>query len=263
MKNQAPIGLFDSGIGGTSIWKEIHAALPYEDTIYLSDSKHAPYGDKSQQQILDLSIKNTELLLSKECKLIVVACNTATTNAIAHLRAHYPVPFIGIEPAIKPAGLQTTTRSIGILATRGTLNSQLFHNTSARLEDDIQITEVIGEGLVPLIEKGRLDDPKMTSLLERYTKPMVAANIDFLVLGCSHYPYLIPQLKKILPKHITIIDSGEAVARQTAAVLDQHGLLQTDVRTPKLEFYTNAGIYTLQQVLLPFADRIQVRSLDF
>ena len=263
MKNQAPIGLFDSGIGGTSIWKEIHTALPHEDTVYLADSKHAPYGNKSQQQILDLSVKNTELLLSKGCKLIVVACNTATTNAIAHLRAHYPVPFIGIEPAIKPAGLQTATRSIGILATRGTLNSQLFHNTSSRLEDDIQITEVIGEGLVPLIEAGRLDDPEMHSLLEHYMQPMMEANIDYLVLGCSHYPYLIPQLKKILPEHITIIDSGEAVARQTAAVLTQHGLLRVETREPTLEFYTNADITSLQQVLTPFANQIQVTSLDF
>ena len=125
-----PIGIFDSGIGGTSIWKEIHKLLPNDDTIYLADSKNAPYGQKSEEKILELSIKNTELLLNKNCKTIVVACNTATTNAIKYLRKNYKVPFIGIEPAIKPASINTKTKNIGILATKGTLNSNLFTTTS-------------------------------------------------------------------------------------------------------------------------------------
>ena len=125
MSNQ-PIGIFDSGIGGTSIWKEIHSILPFEDTIYLADSKNAPYGNRTKSEITELSIKNTELLLKKNCKLIVVACNTATTNAIKTLRENYAVPFIGIEPAIKPAALNTQTKAVGILATKGTLSSELF-----------------------------------------------------------------------------------------------------------------------------------------
>ena len=128
--NNNPIGLFDSGVGGTSIWKEIHQLLPYENTIYLADSLNAPYGNKSKEEIISLSIKNTELLLEKGCKIIVVACNTATTNAITVLRGRFRVPFIGIEPAIKPAALQSKSKSIGILATKGTLNSELFFENS-------------------------------------------------------------------------------------------------------------------------------------
>jgi len=163
-----PIGIFDSGVGGTSIWKEIHQLLPYENTIYLADSKNAPYGQKSKDEIINLSIKNTEYLLNKNCKLIVVACNTATTNAIPHLREKYNVPFIGIEPAIKPASLHTTTNNIGILATRGTLNSHLFATTSNKLKNNINIIEQVGEGLVELIEKGELYHPKMTDLLKKH-----------------------------------------------------------------------------------------------
>ena len=160
MINKNPIGLFDSGIGGTSIWKEIHQLLPSEDTIYLADSKNAPYGQKSKEEIIELSCKNTEFLLNQNCKLIVVACNTATTNAIKELRAKYKVPFIGIEPAIKPAALHSKTQNIGILATKGTLNSELFYKNVEQYQD-IQIIEQIGFGLVELIEGGKIDSAEI------------------------------------------------------------------------------------------------------
>ena len=156
MQNNHPIGVFDSGIGGLSIWKEIIQLLPFESTIYLADSKYAPYGAKSHEEITELCIKNTEVLLRLGAKIIVVACNTATTNAIKYLRANYDVPFIGIEPAIKPAALQSKNKSIGILATKGTLNSSLFSNTSEKYAQEIQTIEVIGTGLVPLIEQGKI-----------------------------------------------------------------------------------------------------------
>ena len=140
-----PIGIFDSGVGGTSIWKELHSLLPFENTIYLADSKHAPYGTKGKDRIIELCIKNTEYLLSQNCKLIIVACNTATTNAIKVLREHYNVPFIGIEPAIKPAALNTKTKAIGILATMGTLSSHLFHTTSDLYSGNIKVIEQDGE----------------------------------------------------------------------------------------------------------------------
>lgn len=220
MTNNNPIGLFDSGIGGTSIWNAIHELLPNESTIYLADSKNAPYGQKTKEEIIALSFKNVEILLEQNCKLIVVACNTATTNAIKELRAKYKVPFIGIEPAIKPAALNSKTQKIGILATQGTLNSSLF-NEAADKYQHIAIVEQVGHGLVPLIESGKIDSPEMRQLLHTYLQPMIEANIDYLVLGCSHYPYLIPQIKKILPATIQIIDSGEAVARQTQSVLEK------------------------------------------
>jgi len=203
--SKQPIGIFDSGVGGTSIWKEIHTLLPNENTIYLADSLNAPYGPKGKQKIIELSIKNTELLIKKNCKLIIVACNTATTNAISYLRANYNIPFVGIEPAIKPAALNSKSKTIGILATKGTLTSELFHNTVNLYGNGIKIIEQEGEGIVQLIENGLINSPEMTTLLEFYLKPMKVANIDYLVLGCTHYPYLIPQLIKLLPKHVKII----------------------------------------------------------
>jgi glutamate racemase len=247
MTNNKPIGIFDSGIGGTSIWAEIHQLLPDEKTIYLADSKNAPYGQKSKTEIIALSCKNTELLLDMGCKLIVVACNTATTNAIQELRAKYNVPFIGIEPAIKPAATHSKTQTIGILATQGTLNSELF-NKATEMYQDTKIIEQVGHGLVQLIENGEIDSPEMTTLLKEYLTPMIEANIDYLVLGCSHYPYLIPQIKKILPANIQIIDSGEAVARQTQNVLKEKVGLSTQKNIQPL-FYTNANPKVLSQIL--------------
>jgi glutamate racemase len=250
MKKNNPIGLFDSGIGGTSIWKEVHALLPNENTIYLADSKNAPYGLKSKDEIIQLSCKNTELLLEENCKIIVVACNTATTNAIKELRAKYDVPFIGIEPAIKPAAIQSKTQTIGILATKGTLNSSLFHENVAK-HPDVKIIEQIGHGLVQLIENGDLDSPEMKELLESYLLPMVEKNIDYLVLGCSHYPYLIPQIKKIIPSTIKIIDSGEAVAKQTKKILEELQLINPSKGNSNHVLYTNSNPEVLKKIVKP------------
>lgn len=263
MSSKAPIGIFDSGVGGTSIWKEIHKILPFENTVYLADSANAPYGNKPKEEILSLCIKNTESLIALGCKIIVVACNTATTNAITYLRTHYNIPFIGIEPAIKPAALNSKTNSIGILATKGTLSSNLFHETSKSLAQDITITEIVGEGLVPLIENGEINDKKTISLLKKFTKPMLDANIDYLVLGCSHYPYLITHLQKILPSNVEIIDSGEAVAKQTHHVLGLHSLLNTGIKVPRLEFFTNTRTYTLELLLQQYEGTIEISVKDF
>ncbi len=257
---QNPIGIFDSGIGGTSIWKEIHRLLPYENTIYLADSLNAPYGNKNECSITKLSIKNTELLLKKNCKLIVVACNTATTSAISYLRQNYAIPFIGIEPAIKPAALHTKTKAIGILATKGTLSSALFSKTAARFANDVKIIEQVGEGIVELIENGELYSKTMETLLRSYLAPMLAQHIDYLVLGCTHYPYLLPVLTKLLPKHIQIIDSGAAVARQTKAVLNSNHLLNLSDKDPHLEFYTNKNTH----IMASFLDaELKVNALQF
>ena len=256
-----PIGIFDSGVGGTSIWKEVAKMLPNENTIYLADSANAPYGEKSKEEILRLSIKNTEYLLSSGCKIIVVACNTATTNAIDYLRSHYDVPFIGIEPAIKPAALQTKTKKVGVLATKGTLSSSLFHNTSKLFADGITVLEQEGKGLVELIEAGEIDSPEMRNLLVTFLNPMLEENIDCLVLGCTHYPYLIPILKEILPSNVNIIDSGEAVARQTKTVLEQNNLLTKANDNPEHLFYTNTDVKVLKDLVNdPTA---QVSSMDF
>ena len=263
MNKQQPIGLFDSGIGGTSIWKEVVKLLPNENTIYLADSKNAPYGEKSSEEILELSLKNTEFLISKGCKLIIVACNTATTNAIDFLRKNYTIPFIGIEPAIKPAALLSKTGAIGILATKGTLSSKLFEKTTKEYTKNITTIEQDGEGLVPLIEEGKLNSSEISTLLSTYLKPMLKFNIDHLVLGCTHYPYLIPQIKEIIGDDIKIIDSGEAVAKQTKAILEKHNLLSTSTTKIHHQFYTNAEIKVLKEILSDVSAEFKVEKLDF
>lgn len=242
------IGIFDSGVGGTSIWKQIYDLLPNENTVYLADSKNAPYGYKTKDEIIALSEKNTEYLLNLNAKIIVVACNTATTNAIKELRAKYDVPIIGIEPAIKPAALNSKTHKVGVLATQGTINSELFAKSTSNYQD-VVFVEQIGHNLVQLIETGQMYSDEITHLLHKYLEPMIAENIDYLVLGCTHYPYLIPQIKKIVPENIQIIDSGKAVAKQTKNILEQHNLLSHATTKGTAVFYTNADKTVLQHLV--------------
>ena len=257
------IGLFDSGIGGTSIWREVVRTLPYENTIFLADSANAPYGIKDKDKIISLCEKNTEFLLENNCKIIVVACNTATTNAISHLRNTYKIPFIGIEPAIKPASLNSETKIIGVLATKGTLTSELFAKTSQNfIQSGITIVEQIGEGLVELIEAGEHNSSQMYTLLEKYLIPMVKKNIDYLVLGCTHYPYLLEQIKEILPKNIKIIDSGKAVAKQTKTVLEQNNLLSLTNNQVKHLWLTNKNPEILK-LFMPKEIEVEVKEEKF
>ena len=259
--NTEPIGLFDSGIGGTSIWKEVVKLLPNENTIYLADSKNAPYGEKTSEEIIQLAKNNTEFLISKGCKLIIVACNTATTNAIDFLRKNYPISFIGIEPAIKPAAFLSKTGAIGILATKGTLTSKLFEKTAKEYAKNITTIEQEGEGLVPLIEAGKLNEPEMKILLNNYLKPMLKFNIDHLVLGCTHYPYLIPQIREVIGNNIVIIDSGEAVAKQTKAILEKNNLTSTSSLKPQHQFFTNGKKEILQVILNDVSSKFTIEKL--
>ena len=256
-----PIGIFDSGVGGLSIWSEIHQLLPVESTLYLSDSKHAPYGPKGKEAIIKRSIINTEWLLSQDCKLIVVACNTATTNAIETLRQNYSIPFIGIEPAIKPAALQSKSKAIGILATKGTLSSRLFHKTSQLFSSDLVVVEQIGEGIVELIETGALHSNEMRQLLKSYLEPMLDANIDCLVLGCTHYHFLTPILKQLLPQNVKIIDSGKAVARQTKSILENNKMLSSEIATGSNHFFTNGEEKVIASLLT--SETASLKTLEF
>ncbi len=240
MAKNNPIGLFDSGIGGTSIWREINHLLPYENTVFLADSKNAPYGQKTKSEIINLCFKNIDILLNYNCKIIVIACNTATTNAISEIRANYNIPIIGIEPAIKPAATFSRTSKIGVLATKGTILSDLF-TEKIKLYPETEIIEQIGYGLVELIEAGKINSVETKSLLEEYLTPMIEKGIDTLVLGCTHYPYLLPILKTILPPNIQIIDSGFAVAKQTKKILVQHSLLSDSNKKGVSLFYTNTN----------------------
>lgn len=259
MKNDYPIGLFDSGIGGTSIWHEIHSILPNENTIYLADSKNAPYGQKSKDEIIHLSEKNVEFLLNRNSKIIVVACNTATTNAIDFLREKYDVPFIGIEPAIKPAAIESKTGVIGVLATKGTITSELFEK-SVKSFKNVEVIDQIGYNLVALIESGKINSEETENLLKEYILPMVDKHIDHLVLGCTHYPYLESIIKQIIPNNIKIIDSGEAVAKQTKNILEKLNLLNQTQGKATNEFYINTDDKVLK-TFLPGID--SVFELDF
>ena len=241
MKNTSPIGIFDSGIGGITIWQEIVNQLPNENTLYLADNKNAPYGEKTADEVLQYSIKNTEHLLSKGVKLIVIACNTATTNTIARLRKTFPnIQFIGVEPAIKPAALLSNKKRIAVLATSSTLDSNEFNKALRRpYMRGVEVIKIAGVGLVSLIERNELEGPEMSKLIQVYTQQMIEADIDYLVLGCTHYPYIKKQLQDKLPKSIQIIDSGQAVAKQTKYILQSTQMLNEQKQMGKYEFYYN------------------------
>ena len=247
--NNNSIGFFDSGIGGITIWESVNRLLPNENTIYLADSKNSPYGKKPNDELTNISKENVEFLIDKKCKLIVVACNTATTNSINFLRKSYNLPFIGIEPAIKPAALNTKTGKIGVLATKGTLGSSLFEKTSNIHGQNVEIIEQHGLGLVELIEKGIYSGSKIDSLLKEYLNPMLENNIDKLVLGCTHYPLIKKSIKKIINESINIIECSEAVALQTERVLIKSNLINSGTEKSKKLFYTNGDKNVLNSLL--------------
>lgn len=258
-----PIGMFDSGIGGITIYEEIHKLLPNENIIYLADSKNAPYGQKSKEEIIEFSIKNTELLLEKGCKLIIVACNTASTNAVKELRAKYKIPFIRIQPAIKPAALQSKTKVVGILATESTLSSNLYNETSQKFAQGVMVIEQKGNGIVSLIESGKMFSEEMDELIKKYISQMLNKNIDNLVLGCTHYPLLRSKIEAIVGNKVNIIDSGEAIARQTKNILEQENLIN-DIKTIKTQqFYINKNSEVFQQILNRFDKNFKAEKLNF
>lgn len=260
---EAPIGIFDSGVGGLTVWADIARLLPAEDTIYLADSAHAPYGEKPPAAIVERSLACTRKLLDLGAKLIVVACNTATTNAISTLRAQFPVPFIGIEPAIKPAALQSASGTIGVLATRGTLSSALFATTSRSHARGIRLVEQEGKGLVQAIESGKLGAEDLQDTLRELVQPMLDAGVDHLVLGCTHYPFLKPILAEVLPSNVRVVDCGEPVARQTRAVLERENLLSPKTTAGSHLFYSNADPSVMQALLSRLGSTAQARRLDF
>ena len=257
------IGFFDSGLGGLSIWKECKELMPDMNSIYLADNKNAPYGIKLEDEIVALSVKNTEFLINQGCELIVVACNTATTSAISQLRERYDIPFVGIEPAIKSAALNSKNNKVGVLATEGTLVSSLFKSTSEKFAKGVCVINQHGTGLVELIEAGKMKGPQMTELLNDLLLPLVKEDIDYLVLGCTHYPFLIPQIQEILPETIKVIDSGEAVARRVKSLALEGGILGSSPKKKEEgsiltenKFYTNKSAVLMNE----FMDEIGIDS---
>jgi glutamate racemase len=221
-----PVAVFDSGVGGLSVLRYLRAQLPHEQIIYLADQANVPYGSRSLAEIRAFSEAITQYLLKLDAKIIVVACNTASGAALTHLRQTFPgVPFVGMEPAVKPAAQQTKSGKVGVLATTGTFESQRYEALMARFAQGVDVFENPCRGLVDLIESGNLDGIETETLLRACVSPMLAEGVDTLVLGCTHYPFVRPLLEKIAGPDVTIIDPAPAVARQTARLLQQHELL--------------------------------------
>ena len=220
----AVIGVFDSGSGGLSVLREIRKILPHERYIYYSDNAHCPYGEKTRQYITDRARAITDKLISMGAQAVVVACNTATAAAISTLRQEYSIPFVGMEPAVKPAALGTRSGVIGVLATAGTLVSSKYLDTRGLYEDSVRIEEHVGKGYVELVESLELDGPHATEVVRESLQPLLDEGADTIVLGCTHYPFLLPLMIKLAPKGIRFIDPAPAVARRLKDVLSVAGI---------------------------------------
>lgn len=223
------IGIFDSGIGGLSVFREIRKVLPEQSYIYFSDNAHCPYGEKTREYIIERARTITRVLLEKGCEIIVVACNTATAAAISTLREEFPVKFIGMEPAIKPAAQATKTGVVGVLATACTLKATKYIDTRARWAQNVHIVEHIGQGFVELVEKGITTGQKAESTVRTSLMPLLDAGADMIVLGCTHYPFLADTIKKVAheaypERKIEIIDPAPAVARHLIEVMAEEGI---------------------------------------
>lgn len=219
------IGLFDSGSGGLSVLREIVRLLPDEEYVYYSDNAHCPYGEKSPEYIRMRCRAIVRLLLDKGADIVVVACNTATAAAIQALREEFPVRFIGMEPAVKPAALGTRTGVVGVLATAGTLKGSNYLTTKGNFEDGCTIVEHVGQGFVELVEGGELEGPHAESVVRESLQPLLDAGADTIVLGCTHYPFLLPVLRKLAGPGVRFIDPAPAVARHLIYVMVQERLL--------------------------------------
>ncbi len=249
-----PIGVFDSGVGGLSVWKELVAILPNESVIYFADNANCPYGPRKQDEIEKLASDVVDFLISKNCKLIIVACNTATASAIDFLRSKYSVPFIGMEPAVKPAALNSKTKSIAVLATEGTFNGKLYHDTSNKYAKDVELNIKVGDKLVEIVEKGLINEPETKNHIAALVKPLIEKKIDHLVLGCTHYPFLIDILKEALPSDIIIVDPAPAVIMQAQRVINLNDLSKKDDSKPNYSFYSSGNSKVLRLMLKEITD---------
>ncbi len=243
----APIGIFDSGIGGLTVWREVVRQLPHESTLYFADQAHVPYGPRPLAEVRRFTEGVTRFLLAQGAKLIVVACNAASGAALHHLRATFPtIPFIGMEPAIKPAAEHTQTGAIGVIATPVTFEGDLYQQLVKRFAGGLKLHVQGCPELVTAVEAGELDTPATHALLERYLAPFRAVGIDQLVLGCTHFPFLSPLIQEIIGPEVTLVDPAPAVARHLGNVLTQHGLRSPAEAIPTHTFYTSGDAARLQ-----------------
>lgn len=235
----APVGVMDSGVGGLTVLKHLTRQLPHEHFIYFADSAHAPYGNKSATEIQQRCFAVADILIAKGVKALVVACNTATAAAISAMRQHYSLPIIGMEPAVKPAAAASKNGIIGVLATTGTLQSAQFAALLEHYGQGVQVVTQACVGLVERIEQGLLDTPETQALLQQYCQPLMAAEADTVVLGCTHYPFVRKAIQNIVGPDVTLIDTGAAVAKRLQQVLEQQLMLNAATEAGDYVFLTS------------------------
>lgn len=224
MATDQPIGVFDSGMGGLSVAREIRRLLGGEDILYLADTAHCPYGARSRDEIRALAHAVVYLLIDRGAKIVVVACNTVSVASLAELRESFPVPFVGIVPAVKPAAAATRVRRVGVLATPATIQGEVFAELVRTFAADVDVHCQVCPGWVEIVERGEVDGAEAERLVRTHVEPLLTRSIDTLVLGCTHYPFLRPLVERIVGPEVTILDTGLPVARQVGRVLDNHGL---------------------------------------
>lgn len=237
--NSQAIGVFDSGVGGLSVLKHIHAHLPHENLLYFADSLYAPYGNKTPEFIIERAIYIADFLIEKRAKALVVACNTATAAAISHLRHHYVLPIIGMEPAVKPAAAATKTGVVGVLATVGTLKSAQFAALLEHYGQNIEVVTQACHGLVERVERGELNTGITRKLVRQYVEPLLEAGADTIVLGCTHYPFVRDLIAEVAGEGVALVDTGSAVARQLQQRLDEANLINNQSASGQVTIWTN------------------------
>jgi glutamate racemase len=265
MQGRGVIGVFDSGVGGLSVWREIARQLPHEETAYVADQAHVPYGGRSLVEVQGFSEGITHFLIDQGAKIIVVACNTASAAALHHLRHTFPqLPFVGMEPAVKPAIEKTRNGVVGVIATQATFQGELFASLVERYAGDVEVLTQVCPGLVDAVEAWALEAPETDAMLRTCLAPLIEAGIDQLVLGCTHYPFLRPAIEGIVGGGVEVIDPAPAVARQTGRVLAQRGLDSGRDSTGRHRFYTTGDVTGFKKVirrLLPVCgDQGEVRK---
>ena len=237
-KAEAPIGVFDSGVGGLTILSALRQELPGESYIYFGDTAHCPYGTRSEAEIIDLSARISRFLIEQGVKLIVVACNTASQAALAALRATFPsTPFVGVVPAVKPAARATKNGRIGIAATNQAAKATYLRQLIDEFAGGIQAFAIGCPELVTLVEDGQLDGPQVEEAVRRALEPLLREDIDVIVLGCTHFPALRPVIERVATRQVQVIDSGSAIARRTRYVLDTENLIQPDTTPGELHVW--------------------------
>lgn len=254
----APVGVMDSGVGGLTVLKHLTRQLPREHFIYFADSAYAPYGNQSASKIQQRCFTIADTLIAQGAKALVVACNTATAAAISAMRAHFSLPIIGMEPAVKPAAAASKNNVIGVLATTGTLQSAQFAALLEHYGHGVQVVTQACVGLVERIEQGLMDQPETMALLETYCQPLIDAGADTIVLGCTHYPFVRSYIQQIVGPNVTLIDTGAAVAKRLQQVLAEKTLMNSASDQGQLQFLTS-GTENTQAVMRQLWQMLQAK----